>query len=81
MMATEQDFTLEEIRQALAPAIAANAAFDGWSDPALMMAAEAHGIDADVARLAFAGGAVAMLASASAGSGRIVARTRAMTMK
>lgn len=61
MMATEQDFTLEEIRQALAPAIAANAAFDGWSDPALLMAAEAHGIDADVARLAFAGGAVAMI--------------------
>ena len=56
-----EDLTLPEIREALAPAIAANAAFDGWGDEARDMAAEAAGIDTDVARLAFAGGAVAMI--------------------
>jgi len=48
-----QDATLDEIRAALAPAIARNAAFDGWSDAAVEMAAQASGVDPDVARLAF----------------------------
>lgn len=56
-----QDLTLDEIRDALAEGIAANAAFDGWGDAARDMAAEAAGIDRDVARLAFADGAVAMI--------------------
>ncbi|WP_271299767.1 COQ9 family protein [Sphingomonas sp. CV7422] len=56
-----QDLTLDEIRDALAEGIAANAAFDGWGDAARDMAAEAAGIDRDVARLAFANGAVAMI--------------------
>ena len=56
-----EDLTLDEIRARLAPAIAANAAFDGWGKEALELAAEAEGIDADVARLAFQGGAVDMI--------------------
>ena len=55
------DATLDELRAALAPAVAANAAFDGWSVAALDMAAEGMGVDRDVARLAFADGAVAMI--------------------
>ena len=46
------DATLDEIRTALAPAIAANAAFDGWSAAARDMAAETIGVDGDVAALA-----------------------------
>lgn len=56
-----EDLTLDEIRAALAPGIADNAAFDGWSDAARDMAAEAAGIDRDLARLAFADGAVEMI--------------------
>lgn len=55
------DATLDEIRAALAPAIARNAAFDGWTDAAVDSAAATSRIDADVARLAFAGGAVDMI--------------------
>lgn len=56
-----EDLTLDEIRLLLAPAIAANAAFDGWSDAARDMAADAAGIDRGVAALAFPGGAVDMI--------------------
>ncbi|MBW6527965.1 COQ9 family protein [Sphingomonas sp. RHCKR7] len=56
-----QDLTLDEVRALLAPAIAANAAFDGWGDAARDLAAESHDVDADVARLAFADGPVAMI--------------------
>jgi ubiquinone biosynthesis protein COQ9 len=56
-----EDLTLDEIRLKLAPGIAANAAFDGWDDAARDMAAEAEGIDRDVAALAFPGGAVDMI--------------------
>ena len=55
------DATLDELRAALAPAIAANAAFDGWSDAARDMAADSLGVDRDVAALAFEGGAVALI--------------------
>lgn len=55
------DPTLDEIRAHLAPVIAANAAFDGWTDAAVVSAAEAEGIDPDVAKLAFPDGAVAMI--------------------
>jgi ubiquinone biosynthesis protein COQ9 len=55
------DPTLDEIRAALAPAIAANAGFDGWGDAALVLAAQAGGVDIDVARLAFPGGAIDMI--------------------
>ncbi|ALC14521.1 RpsU-divergently transcribed [Sphingopyxis sp. 113P3] len=50
------DPTLDEIRAALAPLIAENAAFDGFGDAALTDAAERIGVDPDVARLAFPGG-------------------------
>jgi len=57
------DLTLHELRLALAPAIADAAIFDGWSDGALVSASELEGIDPDVARLAFPGGAMEMIAA------------------
>ncbi|WP_448662564.1 COQ9 family protein [Sphingomonas sp. CJ20] len=51
------DATLDELRMALAPQVAANAAFDGWNRQALDATADAAGVDRDIARLAFAGGA------------------------
>jgi len=56
-----EDLTLDEIRDRLAPGIAANAAFDGWGDAARDLAADAEGIDRDVAALAFPGGAVDLI--------------------
>lgn len=47
------DPTLDEIRDALAPRLAANAAFDGWNADAIDAAASEIGVDKDVARLAF----------------------------
>ncbi len=58
---TTADLTLDEVRARLAADLAANAAFDGWGDAARDMAADAAGIDRDIARLAFAGGAGAMI--------------------
>lgn len=55
------DPTLDEIRAHLAPLVARNAAFDGWTEAAVRMAADLAGIDADVAMLAFPGGAVGMV--------------------
>ena len=49
------DLTLDELRVALAPDIAASAIFDGWNETALVAAAEMAGCDVDVARLAFPG--------------------------
>lgn len=51
------DATLDEIRGTLAPLVAGNAGFDGWGDEARDAAADAAGVDRDVARLAFPGGA------------------------
>jgi len=56
-----EDLTLDELRERLAPAVAQNAAFDGWGDEAREIAADALGIDRDLARLAFANGAVQMI--------------------
>jgi ubiquinone biosynthesis protein COQ9 len=56
-----QDPTLDEMRSALAPLIASNAAFDGWNAHAVDAAADRAGIDRDVARLAFPGSAVDMI--------------------
>ncbi len=55
------DPTLDEIRAHLAPLIAANAGFDGWTPAARDLAAEQAGIDTDIAALAFSGGAPAMI--------------------
>jgi len=53
--------TLDEIRAALAPLIARNAAFDGWSAAAVESAAVQLEIDPDVAALAYKGGAMVMI--------------------
>lgn len=55
------DPTLDEVRAALAPIIARNAAFDGWSKAAVEMAASQAGVDPVIAALAFDGGAMAMI--------------------
>ena len=55
------DPTLDEIRAALAPLIARNAAFDGWSYAAVDSAAVELEIDPDVAALAFNGNAMRMV--------------------
>ena len=57
------DATLDEIRLALAPGIADAAVFDGWSSAAVEAAAGQHGVDPAVARLAYAGGAMDMIAA------------------
>lgn len=54
-MTDTSDLTLDELRIALAPDIAASAIFDSWNETALMAAAEMAGVDADIARLAFPG--------------------------
>jgi ubiquinone biosynthesis protein COQ9 len=56
-----QDMILDELRLALAPRIAPNAAFDGWSDQALAMAAADLGVPAPRARLCFPRGAPEMI--------------------
>lgn len=53
--------SLDELRLRLAPMLAANAAFDGWSKRAVTMTAGQAGVDTDVALLAFDGGPVAMI--------------------
>lgn len=55
--------TLDELRLALAPAIAEAAIFDGWGDEAVASAAFAEGIDPAVAAFAFQGGAIEMIAA------------------
>lgn len=55
------DATLYELRAALAPAVADNAAFDGWNYNALDVAADSLGVDRDVARLAFSDGPIEMI--------------------
>ncbi|MBD2842796.1 COQ9 family protein [Erythrobacter sp. KMU-140] len=47
------DMTLDELRIALAPEIAASAIFDGWNETALLAAADMAGADPDIAKLAF----------------------------
>ena len=60
-MADNSDLTLDEIRLVLAPAIADAAVFDGWGEAALEAAAQQHQIDPAVAKLAFAGGPMAII--------------------
>lgn len=55
------DHTLDEVRAALAPLIARNAAFDGWSIAAVEMAAAQRDVDPVIAALAFDGGAMSMI--------------------
>ena len=55
------ELTLDELAVALAPAVADSAVFDGWSNAAVDAAAQMEGVDPDVARLAFPGGAMDMI--------------------
>lgn len=55
------DPTLDEIRAALAPVIGESAAFDGFGNEAVAAAATRLGVDPDVAKLAFPGGAREMI--------------------
>lgn len=57
-MVLPPDPTLDELRAALAPLVADNAAFDGWSEAAVDAAADTLGVDRGVAQLAFPRGAV-----------------------
>lgn len=57
------DMTLDELRLELAGDIAASAVFDGWSEEAVSNAAAARGVDPNVARIAFEGGATGMIAA------------------
>lgn len=67
------NLTLDEIRDVLAPRIAANAAFDGWSAEAVRNAARDAGIDQDVAAYAFRGGQMEMISAAIAHVDRLMA--------
>jgi ubiquinone biosynthesis protein COQ9 len=60
-MTAPADMNLDELRAALAPRLPAHAAFDGWGEKALAMAAAELGVSADRARLAFPGGAAEMI--------------------
>ena len=55
------DMTLHELRDALAPLLGGHAAFDGWSERALEMAATELGVPPERARIAFPQGAVEMI--------------------
>lgn len=57
------ELTLDEIRALLVPSIVEAAAFDGWSPAALDFAAGRAKIDPALARLAFKGGAMEMIAA------------------
>ena len=56
-----EDPTLDEVRSFLAPRLAAQAAFDGWNEKAVLAAADLAGVDADLARLAYNAGPVDMI--------------------
>lgn len=62
-MASAADPTLDELRLLLAPDIAAAAIFDGWTETALKSAADFAKVDPAVARLAFPGGEMEMIAA------------------
>jgi ubiquinone biosynthesis protein COQ9 len=54
---------LDDLRRILAPAIAEAAAFDGWGEEAVRLAAIQNGIDPAAAAFAFQGGAMEMIAA------------------
>ena len=60
-MVAPEDMNLDELRFALAPLFPSHAAFDGWTDQALAMAARQLGVPEGRARLAFPGGAIQMI--------------------
>jgi len=60
-MIAPDEMTLDELRLALAERLPAHAAFDGWSEVAIVGAAAELGIPADRAALCFPGGAIDMI--------------------
>lgn len=60
-MVAPLDMNLDELKAALAPRLGAHAAFDGWGETALAMAAGELGVPAERARLAFPGRAPDMV--------------------
>ena len=62
-MVVPTEMNVDELRAALAPLLPGHAAFDGWSDAALAMAANELGVPAERARLAFRDGQAAMIDS------------------
>lgn len=62
-MVSPAEMTLDELRLALAPAVAEAAVFDGWSEAAVRSAAGLAGVNGDVAVLAYPGGAMDMIAA------------------
>lgn len=62
-MTGEALHNLDDLRRRLAPAIAEAAAFDGWSEEAVRLAALEAGIDPAAAQFAFQGGAMEMIAA------------------
>jgi len=60
-MVEPADMNLDELRAALAPVLPAHAAFDGWSNAALAMAANELGVPPERARIAFPGGQAEMI--------------------
>jgi len=61
LVEAQADATLDQLRARLAPLIAANAMFDGWSRQGVRNAAQGAGIDEDVALYAFSGGQMDMI--------------------
>ncbi|MFC0590356.1 COQ9 family protein [Novosphingobium aquiterrae] len=55
--------SLDDMRLALAPALAEAAVWDGWSETAVRAAAAAQGVDPDAAAFAFKDGPMAMIAA------------------
>jgi ubiquinone biosynthesis protein COQ9 len=55
------DPTLDEIAAVLIPLVAEAAAFDGWNEKAVLSAAQSAGVDPDLVRAAFPGGAIALI--------------------
>ena len=62
-MAISPDLTLDELRIALAPAIADAAVFDGWTALAVADASVSEGVDPEVAKFAFKGGAMVLISA------------------
>jgi ubiquinone biosynthesis protein COQ9 len=58
-----EDETLDDLRLRLAPLIAANAGFDGWTVKVVEMAAQQAGVDGAIAALAFKDGPMSMVAA------------------
>ncbi|MDX3908303.1 MAG: COQ9 family protein [Sphingobium sp.] len=82
MIDLPEDPTLDELRSALAPLVARNAAFDGWRNTAVINAAEQAGVDPAIAELAFAKGSVAMIDAWFADiDARMAARLPAETLR